>query len=46
MGSSKLLSNYPSCALVISLDSSGVATLTPNLTNGVNYNIVAVYSCL
>ncbi|SPE18212.1 putative NHL repeat containing protein [Candidatus Sulfotelmatomonas gaucii] len=26
------------------LDSSGVATLTPNLTNGVNYNIVAVYS--
>ncbi len=26
------------------LDSSGVATLTPNLTNGVNYSIVAVYS--
>jgi hypothetical protein len=25
------------------LDSSGVATLTPNLTNGVNYSIVAVY---
>ena len=26
------------------LNASGVATLTPNLTNGVNYNIVAVYS--
>ena len=26
------------------LDASGVASLTPNLTNGVNYNIVAVYS--
>ncbi len=26
------------------LDASGVATLTPNLTAGVNYNIVAVYS--
>ncbi len=26
------------------LDSSGVATLTPNLTGGVNYNIIANYS--
>ncbi len=26
------------------VDSSGVATLTPNLTGGVNYNIVANYS--
>ena len=26
------------------LDASGVATLTPNLTGGVNYNIVAAYS--
>ncbi|HEY1804172.1 MAG TPA: Ig-like domain repeat protein [Terracidiphilus sp.] len=26
------------------LDASGVATLTPNLTAGVNYNIVATYS--
>jgi hypothetical protein len=26
------------------LDASGVATLTPNLTGGVNYNIIATYS--